>query len=269
MPNMESTGQVSESGSSLVKHALNPEKTFMQVHYLKGYFLLRFLASKVGLEYFLHFFRLFIKKYHGQLILSQDFLQMLLETFPDMERQGLTLEAIYADWLDRPGVPKWLCEGSVVWTQTRLVEDVKAEVAKWIGLSPSVGKGRKRKKAGLNVNFKEVMPEQLVLLLEILLEEAELSVTSLRTIKRTYDLPKQDAEVRHRWCELVIKHKYAQAYGDVEHFLIHDQAMGVYLYGELMIQEDSRQQALARRCLSLVQNEMDQSARRVVEEMVL
>ncbi|XP_031661778.1 aminopeptidase O isoform X2 [Oncorhynchus kisutch] len=245
---MESTGQVSESGSSLVKHALNPEKTFMQVHYLKGYFLLRFLASKVGLEYFLHFFRLFIKKYHGQLILSQDFLQMLLETFPDMERQGLTLEAIYADWLDRPGVPK---------------------VAKWIGLSPSVGKGRKRKKAGLNVNFKEVMPEQLVLLLEILLEEAELSVTSLRTIKRTYDLPKQDAEVRHRWCELVIKHKYAQAYGDVEHFLIHDQAMGVYLYGELMIQEDSRQQALARRCLSLVQNEMDQSARRVVEEMVL
>lgn len=32
---MEKTGQVSESGSSTVKHALNPEKTFMQVHYLK------------------------------------------------------------------------------------------------------------------------------------------------------------------------------------------------------------------------------------------
>lgn len=46
-------------------------------------------------------------------------------------------------------------------------------------------------------------------------------------------------------------------------------AMGVYLYGELMVQEDPQQQALARRCLSLVQEEMDQSARRVVEEMVL
>lgn len=34
-PNMESTGQVSESGSSTVKHALNPDKAFMQVHYLK------------------------------------------------------------------------------------------------------------------------------------------------------------------------------------------------------------------------------------------
>lgn len=47
------------------------------------------------------------------------------------------------------------------------------------------------------------------------------------------------------------------------------QAMGVYLYGELMVHENAEQQALARRCLSLVQEEMDQSARRVVEEMVL
>lgn len=136
-PNMENTGQVSESGSSTVKHALNPDKTFMQVHYLKvrgvccassrqgmmgeagadgkigmflfdvlgagcvmdvavaveflcivfggpciavftclvffvqGYFLLRFLASQVGERQFIDFFRLFVKKYHGQLILSQ------------------------------------------------------------------------------------------------------------------------------------------------------------------------------------------------------
>lgn len=30
-------------------------------------------------------------------------------------------------------------------------------------------------------------------------------------------------QVRHRWCELVVKHAYAQGYGDVEHFLVHDQ----------------------------------------------
>ncbi|XP_041793134.1 aminopeptidase O isoform X2 [Chelmon rostratus] len=126
-PNMENTGQVSESGSSTVKHALNPDKAFMQVHYLKGYFLLRFLASQVGEQQFHDFFRLFVKKYHGQLILSQDFLQMLLIAFPDMERKGLTLSAIYADWLDQPGIPKWLYERSAVWSQARLVEEVKAE----------------------------------------------------------------------------------------------------------------------------------------------
>uniref|UniRef100_A0A3Q1ESV7 Aminopeptidase O n=1 Tax=Acanthochromis polyacanthus TaxID=80966 RepID=A0A3Q1ESV7_9TELE len=269
-PNMEKTGQVSDSGSSTVKHALNPEKTFMQVHYLKGYFLLRFLASQVGEQQFIDFFRLFVKKYHGQLILSQDFLQMLLITFPDMERKGLTLGAIYADWLDRPGIPKWLYERSAVWSQARLVEEVKAEVVKWILLSQShQGKGRKRKRIEPKVNYKELTSDQLVMLLELLLEEPELSVASMRALQRTYSLQNQDAEVRHRWCELVVKHAYAQAYGDVEHFLVHDQAMGVYLYGELMVQEDAEQQAVARRCLSLVQEEMDQSARRVVEEMVL
>ncbi|KAM7017960.1 aminopeptidase O [Tautogolabrus adspersus] len=269
-PNTENTGQVSESGASMVKHALNPDKAFMQVHYLKGYFLLRFLASQVEEQQFIDFFRSFVKKYHGQLILSQDFLRMLLITFPDMERTGLTLTAIYADWLDRPGIPKWLYERSAVWSQARLVEEVKAEVVKWILLSQShQGKGRKRKRIEPKVNYKEVTSEQLVMLLELLLEEEKLSAATMRTLQKTYKLQNQDAEVRHRWCELVVKHVHTQAYRDVEHFLVHDQAMGVYLYGELMVQEDSEQQALARRCLSLVQDEMDQSARRVVEEMVL
>nr|XP_033475842.1 aminopeptidase O isoform X1 [Epinephelus lanceolatus]XP_033475844.1 aminopeptidase O isoform X1 [Epinephelus lanceolatus] len=269
-PNMENTGQVSESGSSTVKHALNPDKTFMQVHYLKGYFLLRFLASQVGEQQFINFFRLFVKQYHGQLILSQDFLRMLLITFPDMERKGLTLSAIYADWLDRPGIPKWLYERSAVWSQARLVEELKAEVVKWILHSQShQGKGRKRKRIEPKVNYKEVTSEQLVMLLELLLEEEELSMATMGALKRTYSLQDRDAEVRHRWCELVVKHAYTRAYTDVGHFLVHDQAMGVYLYGELMVKEDAEQQALARRCLSLVQEEMDQSARRVVEEMVL
>ncbi|CAK6950587.1 aminopeptidase O [Scomber scombrus] len=224
-PNMENTGQVSESGSSTVKHALNPDKSFMQVHYLKGYFLLRFLASQVGEQQFSEFFRLFVKKYHGQLILSQDFLRMLLITFPDMARKGLTLSAIYADWLDRPGIPKWLYERSAVWSQARLVEEVKAEVVKWILLSQSQGKGRKRKRMEPKVNYKEVTSDQLVMLLELLLEEADLSMATIRTLQRTYNLQNQDAEVRHRWCELVVKHGYTQAYGDVKHFLVHDQAM--------------------------------------------
>ncbi|XP_047236286.1 aminopeptidase O isoform X3 [Girardinichthys multiradiatus] len=240
-PNMERTGQVSDSGSSMVKHALNPEKTFMQVHYLKGYFLLRFLASEVGDQQLIDFFRVFVKKYHGQLVLSQDFLQMFLITFPHMERKGLTLSAIYANWLDRPGIPEWLHERSAAWSQARLVEEVKAELT----------------------------ADQLVMLLELLLEESELSLPSMLVLQKTYSLQKQDAEVQHRWCELVVKHAYSQAYCDVEHFLLHDQAMGVYLYGELMVQEDPEQQALARRCLALVQEEMDQSARRVVEEMIL
>lgn len=45
--------------------------------FVQGYFLLRFLASQVGEQQFIEFFQLFVKKYHGHLILSQ----VRLETY--------------------------------------------------------------------------------------------------------------------------------------------------------------------------------------------
>ncbi|XP_051757802.1 aminopeptidase O isoform X2 [Ctenopharyngodon idella] len=194
-PNKENTGEVSESGASVVKHALNPEKPFMQVHYLKGYFLLKFLADQVGEEKFLLFFKVFVGKFHGQLILSQDFLQMLLDTFPEMSSRGITLESIFSDWLDTPEMPEWLRDACSEWLRTPVVREVKEEVAKWIHFSGSGGKGSKRKRAGPKVNFKELSPEQLVLLLEFLLEEPKLSLSTLRLIQTTYNLQAQDAEV--------------------------------------------------------------------------
>ncbi|XP_023658660.2 aminopeptidase O isoform X1 [Paramormyrops kingsleyae] len=267
-PNKENTGQVSESGASVVKHALNPDKAFMQVHYLKGYFLLSFFSSIIGEEAFLNFFRHFVRQYHGRLILSQDFLQMLLDHFPEIERQGLTLEVIYADWLDNPAIPEPLLHRSAAWLRTAVVGEVRQEVAKWIHFSRGHRKGSKRKRVEPKVNFKGVIPEQLVLLLELLLDEPDLSLTALRALEKTYHLQDRDAEVRHRWCELVVKHKHTAAYKDVERFLLQDQAMGVYLYGELMVQEDAHQQALARRCFSQAQEEMDPAVRKVVEEMI-
>uniref|UniRef100_A0A8C1MW00 Aminopeptidase O (putative) n=1 Tax=Cyprinus carpio TaxID=7962 RepID=A0A8C1MW00_CYPCA len=220
-PNKENTGEVSESGASVVKHALNPEKPFMQVHYLKGYFLLKFLADQVGEEKFLDFFKVFVGKFHGQLILSQ-----------------VSLSCTRA-----------LCSFS---------QNANVAFGRHLRILASVS---------ISPSFHH--PEQLVLLLEFLLEEPMLSLSTLRLLETTYNLQAQDAEVKHRWCELAVKHKHTAAYRDVEQFLIHDQAMGVYLYGELMVQEDARQQALARRCLSIIKDDMDQSACSVVEEMIL
>uniref|UniRef100_A0A8C4ZUV9 Aminopeptidase O (putative) n=1 Tax=Gadus morhua TaxID=8049 RepID=A0A8C4ZUV9_GADMO len=230
-PNMEKTGEVSDCGASLVKHALNPDKTFMQVHYLKGYFLLTFLASEVGECQLIHFFRQFVMKYHGQLILSQV-----------RANERFTSQA------------KFICFDPLSWLKSHK-----------LGFNDHI----KGKEIAPVIHWEKLTSDRLVLLLELLLEEEVLSSSTLRSLNTTYHLHTQDAEVRHRWCELVVKHGHSQAYQDVQHFLVHDQAMGVYLYGELMVQEKADQQALARRCLSLVQEEMDQSARRVVEEMIL
>ncbi|KAJ6669620.1 hypothetical protein lerEdw1_000169, partial [Lerista edwardsae] len=157
-----------------------------------------------------------------------------------------------------------------------------------------------------------LLPDQLVLLLECLLEKKTLCSKMLECLQKTYHLREQDAErqgtvstgvdkifppdltslkskglafvelavvffffdlflflkVRHRWCELVIKHKYTAGYRDIENFLKEDQAMGVYLYGELMVNEDAKQQALARRSFATIRDQMDVSSAKVVAEML-
>ncbi|XP_075684932.1 aminopeptidase O [Rhinoderma darwinii] len=268
-PQGESTGEVSDSGASMVQHGLNADKTFMQVHYLKGYFLLRFLANTIGADNYLSFLRSFVNRSHGQLILSQDFLHMLLETVPEQLKYDLSVEVIYQIWLDSPGMPQPLLEESQRWTGSGLVLRVKEEVSKWIRLNQKNRRGGAGRKRQRSEEFDEkFVPDQLVLLLDLLLEEKTLCAKTLQCLKKTYSLQEQDAEVRHRWCELVIKHKYIASYKDVELFLLQDQAMGVYLYGELMVNEDARQQELAHRCFAAVRDQMDVSCVKVVGEML-
>ncbi|XP_009462335.1 PREDICTED: aminopeptidase O [Nipponia nippon] len=246
-PKKESTGEFSESGASIVKHGLKAEKIFMQVHYLKGYFLLRSLARTIGEASYLASLRKFVHKFHGQLVLSQDFLSMLLEDIPEQKESGLTVESIFQNWLDTSGIPK---------------------VTKWMQTNQRVRKSGKKKRKQDEAVFQKLLPDQLVLLLESLLEEKTLCPRILQCLEKTYQLREQDAEVRHRWCELVVKHKYVPGYGDVEKFLREDQAMGVYLYGELMVNEDVKQQELAHKCFSAAREHMDASSAKVVAEML-
>uniref|UniRef100_A0A2K5DUJ2 Aminopeptidase O (putative) n=1 Tax=Aotus nancymaae TaxID=37293 RepID=A0A2K5DUJ2_AOTNA len=264
-PSKDKTGHTSDSGASVIKQGLNPEKIFMQVHYLKGYFLLRFLAKRLGNETYFSFLRKFVHTFHGQLILSQDFLQMLLENIPEEKRFELSVENIYQNWLESSGIPKPLQRERCAEAECGLARQVRAEVTKWIQVNR---RPRKRKRRVKEEVFEKLLPDQLVLLLEHLLEQKTLSPRTLQSLQRTYHLHDQDAEVRHRWCELIVKHKFMKAYNSVERFLQEDQAMGVYLYGELMVSEDARQQQLARRCFERTKEQMDRSSAQVVAEML-
>ncbi|XP_072848428.2 aminopeptidase O isoform X7 [Pogona vitticeps] len=267
-PKKENTGKVSESGASVIKHGLKAEKIFMQVHYLKGYFLLRSLAEKAGEAAYFAFLRKFIQIFHGQLILSQDFLCLLLEDIPQLKGSGLSVENILQKWLDCSGIPKPLLEESQAWRECRLAQQVRDEVVKWMQVNRRARKGSKRKRRREEVTFQKLSPDQLVLLLESLLEKKTLCSKTLESLQKTYHLLEQDAEVRHRWCELVIKHKYTAGYADVEKFLKEDQAMGVYLYGELMVTEDAKQQEIAYKCFASTCDQMDPSSAKVVADML-
>ncbi|KAI1239902.1 Aminopeptidase O, partial [Lamprotornis superbus] len=144
-PKKESTGELSESGASVVKYGLKAEKIFMQVHYLKGYFLLRSLARTIGEVSYLASLRKFVVKFHGQLVLSQDFLSMLLEDIPKQKKSGLTVESIFQNWLDTSGIPKPLLEEGETWKECQLVQQVSGEVTKWIQANRRIRKSSKKK----------------------------------------------------------------------------------------------------------------------------
>ncbi|XP_072137734.1 aminopeptidase O isoform X2 [Mobula birostris] len=224
-PNKENTGEVNSTSATIIKHGRNPGKVFMQVHYLKGYFLLHYLENQVGQKAFLNFLGLFVERFHGQLILSQDFLHMFMENFSELGSQGLSTETIYRVWLDVAGLPKPLLDEAVQWTENRLVREVKNEVTKWVTIDQKVRKGSRKRKRNRKdeVTFRELLPDQLVLLLEFVLEMKSLSSKTLQRLQKQYSLREQDAEVRHRWCELVIKHKLTVAYRDLINFLKRDQ----------------------------------------------
>ncbi|KFR12197.1 Aminopeptidase O, partial [Opisthocomus hoazin] len=199
-PKKESTGELSGSGASVVKHGLKAEKIFMQVHYLKGYFLLRSLARTIGEASYLASLRKFVHKFHGQLVLSQDFLCMLLEDIPEQKESGLTVESIFQNWLDTSGIPKV----NTKYHGTRVASSslkkhygFELQVTKWIQTNQRIRKSGKKKRKQDEVVFQKLLPDQLVLLLESLLEEKTLCPRILQCLEKTYQLREQDAEVIH------------------------------------------------------------------------
>ncbi|XP_042308165.1 aminopeptidase O isoform X2 [Sceloporus undulatus] len=169
-PNKENTGKVTESGASVIKHGLNAEKTFMQVHYLKGYFLLRTLAGKIGEAEYFAFLRKFVWTFHGQLILSQDFLHLLLEDIPQLKGYGLSVENIFQKWLDCSGIPKPLLEESPAWQEGRLAQQVKAEVVKWVRVNQRARKSGKRKKRREEGTFQKIKQHSSNNFVKVMLE---------------------------------------------------------------------------------------------------
>ncbi|KAK9408257.1 aminopeptidase O [Crotalus adamanteus] len=160
-------------------------------------------------------------------------------------------------------------EESRVWQEGRLAQRVKEEVVKWTQVNQRFRKGtRWKRRRTEEVTFQKLSPDQLVLLLESLLQKRTFCSQMLEYLQKTYHLREQDAEVRHRWCELIIKHKYVAGYADVEKFLKEDQAMGVYLYGELMLNEDAKQQEIAYKTFAIIRDQMDTSSAKVVAEML-
>lgn len=274
------------NSKQVLKNALNPYKPYTQVHYLKGYFLLRHLASLVGQEKFIDMLGKYVQQFHGQQVKSQDFLHFFFSTFKDAPAgqgglQGkISMAEIMNEWLDKPGMPPKLekFETSVN-EKNELIESVKKEVKKWRMQNDqnlkyerepaAMPHHKKKQKTGSSFSPNtSLSQDQVSLLLDYLLEENLLAHKTLCSLRSTFKLHNCNAEVRHRWCELVIKHSYVQGYPDVSKFLCDDQGMGVYLYSQLLSGKSHNQMELAEQCFGNTSHEMDAETRKFIEELI-
>merc|ERR1719494_1272597 len=128
-------------------------------------------------------------------------------------------------------------------------------------------RGVKRKKIGFG-DRPPLVPEQLVLLLDKILDLENITSQTLTQLKNVYDLKLQNTEVRHRWCEVIIKHQYVSGYEEVRRFLIEDQGMGIYLFGELMISQNGRLWKIAHEVFDEIRDEMDRCTYETVLKII-
>ncbi|XP_063401582.1 aminopeptidase O-like [Mytilus trossulus] len=256
-----------ESSTNYVKDGMNPEKRFLQVHYLKGYFLLCYLESFVGLEKFLRMLHSYVITFYKELVSSKDVISFMFNVLPELKDNGLTEEKILEDWLDKPGMPEALKNYELSDGNVQL-QQVKKQVSLLRMSYPTEGSRKRKRKLNMKPKLENLSPLQLVLFLEILLEDEKIPANQLVNIRTRYQMMSQNADVQHRWCELVIKHKVQKCYQDLKKFLLNHQAMGVYLYGEMVLSGCKQQKKLAEECFNTLKDHMEPDPYSTVKAMV-
>lgn len=127
---------------------------------------------------------------------------------------------------------------------------------------------KKRKCAKLSDEFTLLEnDEQLILLLDSLTDIHGLNRSLLKDLNQFFDLDQRNVEVRHVWCELIVKNKYSNGYGTLKNFLVEEQSMGVYLYGEMIFSKNTKLKNLAFDIFESIKGEMNISFKEVVTEM--
>lgn len=252
--------------ASVLKNGQNPIKAFIQVHYIKGYFLLKHLSNIVGIENFLSFLKGYIDKYRGKLVTSKDFLTEFFTWFSYLDLK-LGIEEIYDKWLHCPGVADELQKMKPS-NSNELYRITLQEVKKWRKMNCAyIKRKNKRKKFGLE-DYKSLTSDQQILLLENMLEEPRVSQRTLEDLNGFFNFSAANAEVQHRWFELVVKYRYRQSYTQLKQFLTDHLAMGVYLFGEMIFSKNSTLHAMAEELYFAMKSDLEPNYVTTIQQML-
>ena len=224
--------QGTQEQSQGVRQGLNPLAGLGQLAYLKGYFLLHYLQEKCGGRGpFLRLLTSYIDLYSGKLVNSSHFKELYFATFPHLQE----VEQEVQSWLLTPGLPRQVNNLEVLdmAKKSLLHREVMDHYAEIIHLN-SKKRGKKSKTEFVLEPLEYT--EQLCLLFSLVLQMSNIRLDLLKLLKTRYgERIHANPDLTHQWCEAVVRWRMRGEYDVVGGFLEHHQAMGVYLYAEMLL----------------------------------
>uniref|UniRef100_A0A452S372 Aminopeptidase B n=1 Tax=Ursus americanus TaxID=9643 RepID=A0A452S372_URSAM len=197
-----------------IEPGVDPDDTYNETPYEKGFCFVSYLAHLVGdQDQFDNFLKAYVNEFKFQSILAEDFLEFYLEYFPELKKRRV--ESIpgfeFDRWLNTPGWPPYLPDLS---PGDSLMKPAEELAHLWVTEELDT-------KAIEAVAISAWKTYQLVYFLDKILQQSPLPPGNVKKLGETY--PKisnsQNAELRLRWGQIVLKNDHQEDFWKVKDFL--------------------------------------------------
>ncbi|XP_004685559.1 PREDICTED: aminopeptidase B [Condylura cristata] len=213
---MDTTGEDHPLNKLRVKiePGVDPDDTYNETPYEKGFCFVSYLAHLVGDQnQFDNFLKAYVDEFKFQSILADDFLEFYLEYFPELKKKKVdSIPGFEFDrWLNTPGWPPYLPDLS---SGDTLMTPADELAQLWVSKELDM-------KAIDAVAISTWKTYQLVYFLDKILQKSPLPPGNVKKLGEAY--PKissaQNAELRLRWGQIVLKNDYQEDFWKVKAFL--------------------------------------------------
>uniref|UniRef100_A0A4X1SF29 Aminopeptidase B n=2 Tax=Sus scrofa TaxID=9823 RepID=A0A4X1SF29_PIG len=197
-----------------IEPGVDPDDTYNETPYEKGFCFVSYLAHLVGdQDQFDRFLRAYVEEFKFQSILADDFLEFFLDYFPELKRRKVdSIPGLEFDrWLNTPGWPPFLPDLS---PGDALMKPADELAELWATEALDM-------RAIGAVSTSAWKTYQLVYFLDRILQKSPLPPGNVKKLGETY--PKisnaQNAELRLRWGQIVLKNDHQEDFWKVKEFL--------------------------------------------------
>ncbi|XP_029428205.1 aminopeptidase B [Rhinatrema bivittatum] len=221
---MDTTGEDHPLNKLRVKlePGVDPDDTYNETPYEKGYCFVSYLAHLVGDQSkFDAFLQAYVNQFKFQSIMADDALEFYLDYFKELKKEGVERKPglEFDTWLNTPGWPPYLPDLS---PGDSLMKPADELAKLW-------GAGSLNMEAIKAIDICTWKTYQLVYFLDKILGKSPLPDGNVEKMSKMY--PKMteasNAELKLRWCQIVIKNNHQADFVKVKHFL-HSQGKQKY-----------------------------------------